>query len=149
MRLAESAAMRQAERERGTPRRVAPPLVRRLTPTAPPAPHPFAFPTAGALGRSSPLPPGEGGRVRIDELERLRALAQEAVDEGGLPGPIRPGEEDEGGHGGRLAPSVTEGERVEQSACSRFPSPRFQAGLPPRIGYRPMVGDSVGWPLTN
>ena len=36
-------------------------------------------------------------------MERLRALAQEAVDEGGLPGPVRAGEEDEGGEGTRLA----------------------------------------------
>jgi len=41
--------------------------------------------------------------VWIDEPERLRALAQEAVDEGGLPGPVRPGEEDEGGHKGSFA----------------------------------------------
>ena len=74
-----------------------PPPVRRLTPTAPPAPHPFAFPIAGALGRSSPLPPGEGGRVRVHIPERLRPLAQEAVDEGGLAGPVRTGEEDEVG----------------------------------------------------
>lgn len=47
---------------------------------------------------SIPLPAGEGGRVRIDELERLRAIAQEAVDEGGLPGPFRPGEKNESGH---------------------------------------------------
>ena len=31
--------------------------------------------------------------VRIDEPERLRALAQEAVDEGGLPSSVRTGEE--------------------------------------------------------
>lgn len=36
--------------------------------------------------------------VRIDELERLGPLAQKPVDEGGLPGPVRTGEEDEGGH---------------------------------------------------
>ena len=54
----------------------------------------FATKAASAI----PLPPGEGGRVRIDELERLRALAQEAVDEGGLPGPVGSGEEDESGH---------------------------------------------------
>ena len=51
-----------------------------------------------ALRRSSPLPPGEGTRVRVDELKRLGPFAQEAVDEGGLPGPVRPDEEDEGGH---------------------------------------------------
>lgn len=44
-----------------------------------------------------PLPSGEGDRVRIDERERLRALAQEAVNKGGLPGPVRTREEDEGG----------------------------------------------------
>jgi hypothetical protein len=50
--------------------------------------------------RSFVNPQGEKGHVvRIDEPKRLRALAQEAVDEGGLPGPVRPGEEDEGGHG--------------------------------------------------
>lgn len=34
--------------------------------------------------------------VRIDELERLRALSEEGVDEGGLAGAVRTGEEDEG-----------------------------------------------------
>lgn len=52
-----------------------------------------------ALRRSSPLPTGEGGRVRVHEPKRLRPLTQEAVDEGGLAGAVRPGEEDEGGHG--------------------------------------------------
>lgn len=37
--------------------------------------------------------------VRVDELKRLGPFAQEAVDEGGLPGTVRTGEEDEGGHG--------------------------------------------------
>ena len=36
--------------------------------------------------------------VRVHEPERLRALAQEAVDEGGLPGAVQAGEENEGGH---------------------------------------------------
>ena len=36
--------------------------------------------------------------VRIDELKRLGPFPQEAVDEGGLPCAVRPGEEDEGGH---------------------------------------------------
>jgi len=39
--------------------------------------------------------------VRIDEPERLAPLAQEAVDEGGLSGAVRPGAEDE--VGGRTA----------------------------------------------
>lgn len=38
--------------------------------------------------------------VRIDEVERRRPLAQELVDEGGLPGAVGAGEEDGGGHGG-------------------------------------------------
>jgi len=49
--------------------------------------------------RSFLHPPGEGDRVRIDEPKRLRALAQEVVDEGGLPSTVRPGEADEGGYG--------------------------------------------------
>ena len=53
-----------------------------------------------ALRRSSPLPTGEGGRVRVHEPKRLRPLTQEAVDEGGLAGTVRTGEEDEGGHRG-------------------------------------------------
>ena len=36
--------------------------------------------------------------VWIDELKRLGPFPQEAVDEGGLSGTVRPGEEDEGGH---------------------------------------------------
>lgn len=49
-------------------------------------------------GAAVPLPPGEGDRVRVHEPERLRPLTGEAVDEGGLPGPVRTGEQDEGGH---------------------------------------------------
>ena len=41
-----------------------------------------------ALRRSSPLPPGEGDRVRVHEPKRLRPLTQEAVDERGLAGAI-------------------------------------------------------------
>ena len=48
-----------------------------------------------ALRRSSPLPTGEGGRVRVHEPNRLRPLTQEAVDERGLAGAVRTGEEDE------------------------------------------------------
>ena len=54
--------------------------------------------------------------VGIDELERLRAFAQEAVDEGGLSGPVGSGEEDEGGHPHNLAASdgpVTRARAVE------------------------------------
>lgn len=40
--------------------------------------------------------------VRIDEDEGLGPPLQEAVDEGGLPGAVGAGEEDEGGHGGRV-----------------------------------------------
>lgn len=36
--------------------------------------------------------------IRIDELKRLRPFPQESVDEGGLAGAVRSGEEDEGGH---------------------------------------------------
>ena len=50
-----------------------------------------------ALRRSSPLPTGEGDGIRVHELERLGPLTQEAVDEGGLAGTVRTGEEDEGG----------------------------------------------------
>lgn len=46
-----------------------------------------------ALRRSSPLPPGEGERVRIDELERLRALPEEIINGGCLPGTVGAGEE--------------------------------------------------------
>lgn len=35
-----------------------------------------------ALRRSSPLPTGEGGRVRVHEPKRLRPLTQEAVSMG-------------------------------------------------------------------
>jgi len=35
--------------------------------------------------------------VRVDERERRRPLAQELVEEGGLPGAVGAGEEDEGG----------------------------------------------------
>jgi hypothetical protein len=49
-----------------------------------------------ALRRSSPLPMGEGGRVRVHEPKRLRPLTQEVVDEGGPAGAVRSGEEDEG-----------------------------------------------------
>lgn len=50
--------------------------------------------------------------IRIHEPERLRPLAQEAVDEGGLSVAVRAGEEDEGGHGvkGRF-PRVSVGKR--------------------------------------
>jgi len=43
----------------------------------------------------------EGTRcvVRIEELKRLGPFPQEAVDEGGLSGAVRSGEEDEGGYG--------------------------------------------------
>ena len=51
-----------------------------------------------ALRRSSPLPTGEGARVRVHEPKRLRPLTQEAVDEGGLAGAVGSGEDDEGGH---------------------------------------------------
>jgi len=44
--------------------------------------------------------------VRVDELKRLGPFSQEAVDEGGLPGAVRPGEEDEGGHAAPLRVSV-------------------------------------------
>lgn len=37
--------------------------------------------------------------MRVHEPKRLRPLTQEAVDEGGLAGAVRPGEEDEGRHG--------------------------------------------------
>jgi hypothetical protein len=50
-----------------------------------------------ALRRSSPLPTGEGGRVRVHEPERLGPFPQEAGDDGDLAGAVRSGEEDEGG----------------------------------------------------
>jgi len=60
-----------------------------------------------ALRRSSPRPTGEGGRVRVREAKRLRPLTQEAVDEGGLAGAVRSGEEDEGGaHHGQMHSQV-------------------------------------------
>ncbi len=72
-----------------------------------PSPRHLRAPARRWVPRSAPLRglPEDDEReeiarhlVRIDELESLRALAQEAVDEGGLPGAVRPGEADEGGH---------------------------------------------------
>ena len=57
-------------------------------------------PPGGQITR--PAVAGQSARdfIGIDELKRLRALAQEAVDEGGLAGAVRSGEEDEGGRQG-------------------------------------------------
>jgi len=90
--------MRQAERVRGRCL-TSSPVRATAHADCPASPSPFrASLIADALRRSSPLPPGEGDLVRVHEPERLRPLAQEAVDEGGLPGPVRTGEEDEGGN---------------------------------------------------
>ncbi len=67
--------------------------------------------------------------VRIDEPKRLRPLPQELVDEGGLPGAVRLGEEDEGEHGLTL---------TSRPDCSQF---HFSScGLPASVviipGYR-------------
>ena len=86
------------------------PRRRRSLPRSPgrrlPPPHPPPLPPRGEGEKKC----GAGAReiarhlVRIDEDEGRCPLLQQAVDEGGLSGPVRSGEEDEGGHGGRLRP---------------------------------------------
>ncbi len=58
--------------------------------------------------------------VRIDEPERLRPLAQDPVEEGGLAGAVGSGEEDEGGHAARLTRSKADGEAVQPGVGTRL-----------------------------